>query len=274
MRFDYSLTKKPVMIPAISLMTIYKIQEDLSYNVYRNDISRRGFVALRTTEGRGILDIEGLDSIEVHSNSLIIFENSKINHYMCAHNKWTFWWFEFLLDGTLDLPTNKVLEVAYGENEYIECTNCLELIRKDIDASNALASAQFGLLFHKWSYSLRDMKLNSNPHNETVNRAIHIMYANISEDLLISDIAKQVGFSSRRFQQIFKDAIGMTPKQYFTFIRLKKSEQLLLNTSCPISQISHELGFSSPFHFSKAFKEFYGICAYEYRKKHLPAPGL
>lgn len=274
MRFDYSLTKKPVMIPAISLMTVYKIQEDLTYNVYRNDVCRRGFVALRTIEGGGILDIEGLDSIEVHANTLIVFENPKINHYMCAHNKWTFWWFEFLLGGTLDLPLNKVLEVTGTENEYMECTNCLELIRKDIDASNALASAQFGLLFHKWIYSLREIKLTSNPHNEIINKAIHIMYEHISEDLLISDVAKQVGFSSRRFQQIFKDAVGMTPKQYFTSIRLKKSEQLLLNTSCSISQISYELGFSSPFHFSKAFKEFYGICASEYRKIHLPASGL
>lgn len=266
MRFDYSITECPKSTLPLSLKTVYKLEADISYNVHKKLVDCKDIVALRTTGGEGILILENLESFKVVENTLLLIEHNKIRNYYCMASSWNFWWFEFLPERSLDLPLNKLIEITIVNNEFEECSQCLELIRKDDSSTNSLASAYLNLLLYKWSNEWKNERQRKNPYNDLVNRVIRYMHANISTSITIEQISKEFGFSPRRLQQIFKSITGSSPKQILTNLRLKKAEQLLIHTPMSITEISYHLGFSSPFHFSNMFYKAYGVSPSHHRR--------
>ncbi len=51
----------------------------------------------------------------------------------------------------------------------------------------------------------------------------------------------------------------MSPIRYQQAARIRKSELLLSHSMLSVGQIAEQLGFSSPFHFSNAFKRVMGV---------------
>lgn len=64
-----------------------------------------------------------------------------------------------------------------------------------------------------------------------------------------------------------KGLTGKSPTTYIREYRLAIGMELLLTTDKPIYQIAYEIGFKDPAHFSKAFKEYYGMTPKEARKQ-------
>jgi len=52
---------------------------------------------------------------------------------------------------------------------------------------------------------------------------------------------------------------GKSPIEYIRFYRLHKSKPILLKSQLTIAEVAYEVGFSNPKHFSKYFKEEFGI---------------
>jgi len=57
----------------------------------------------------------------------------------------------------------------------------------------------------------------------------------------------------------FKELFGTTVFGYIHQIRMDLAKRLLLGTSKTAKEIAYETGYGSPQHFSKAFKEQFGI---------------
>uniref|UniRef100_UPI00403F3826 helix-turn-helix domain-containing protein n=1 Tax=Paenibacillus sp. FSL R7-0163 TaxID=2954530 RepID=UPI00403F3826 len=64
----------------------------------------------------------------------------------------------------------------------------------------------------------------------------------------------------------------ISPRQYITNLRLKKSKHLLLHTDLKIQMISEQLGFASQSHFSRQFKRWTGVSPLNYRPKSYTNP--
>lgn len=86
-----------------------------------------------------------------------------------------------------------------------------------------------------------------------------------SVEQLASDLAMTRATLYRKLQGI----TGQTPKDFIRSIRLKRAAQLLKDTDLSVSEIADRTGFSTPRHFSKHFKEAFGILPslYEGRAK-------
>ncbi len=82
-------------------------------------------------------------------------------------------------------------------------------------------------------------------------------------------IAENLGYSYDHFRHLFKDIVGITPKQYQLESRTIKAKELLLTTEMPISQIAQKCGFNSNVRFSTFFVSKIGITPYKYRKLSL-----
>lgn len=75
----------------------------------------------------------------------------------------------------------------------------------------------------------------------------------------IKDISEAVYLSESRCSHKFKDATGMTIRQYTEQERLKAACILLESTKLSIQSISGKFCFSSPSHFTSVFKQNFGI---------------
>lgn len=94
---------------------------------------------------------------------------------------------------------------------------------------------------------------------------IEQMESNLEEPLSPSILAKQAGLSTRQLERLFRRYLDRSPKRYYLELRLKKARLLLLQTNMSVINVALACGFSSPSHFSKCYRAFYGRTPYRER---------
>lgn len=90
-----------------------------------------------------------------------------------------------------------------------------------------------------------------------------------SEDISIEDISSFCGLNRSYFSKVFRDTMGESPQGFLLHYRMARAAQLLTESRLPISTISTMVSYLNQLHFSRAFKNVYGISPRDYRAKHL-----
>jgi len=92
-----------------------------------------------------------------------------------------------------------------------------------------------------------------------LNRVKEFIHANLSQPLLLAELAALAGLSEFHFARMFKQTMGMAPHQYVMNARMIQAESLLRGSALDITSIALECGFSSTSHFSNRFKSLRGM---------------
>ena len=102
---------------------------------------------------------------------------------------------------------------------------------------------------------------------EIVSLVKEYVQKNYATDLDLNNIAQNLGFSSSYLTKIFNKIEDITPSKYIRNYRMQVAKQLLGNNDMTISQVASSVGYNDPFHFSKSFKQTFGISPTEFREK-------
>ncbi len=92
---------------------------------------------------------------------------------------------------------------------------------------------------------------------------------NLSQPLLLDDIAKNAHISRRNLTRHYKKVTGVTIGQKLHELRMYKAEELIRETKLQVKAITYKCGFQHMSHFAKKFKEFFGFTPTEYREELL-----
>lgn len=104
--------------------------------------------------------------------------------------------------------------------------------------------------------------------------AVALMEANLEEPMSLDELAQHVRLSRRQLERLFQKHLSCVPTRYYLELRLAKARQLLLQTSMSIVDVAFASGFVSAPHFSKCYRDFYGIPPRDERRQRRPAaPG-
>ena len=87
----------------------------------------------------------------------------------------------------------------------------------------------------------------------------------MSEDISLNTVAAEVCMSPSYFSSVFSKEMGKTFIEYLTEVRMEKAKQYLVCSSMKTSEISYEVGYKDPHHFSYIFKKTQGCTPKEYR---------
>ncbi len=109
---------------------------------------------------------------------------------------------------------------------------------------------------------------NPNFFEKRLQRSLRLMETNIEQPLRLSDLAKEVGLSSRHLERLFTVYFNTTPAKLYKKIRLKKAHTLVADTHMPPIEIALSCGFSSAASFSQAYKAEYGETPTQRRKRN------
>jgi len=71
-------------------------------------------------------------------------------------------------------------------------------------------------------------------------------------------LALKCGVSTRQLQRFIQEKMVCSAHQWLRKMRMQKAVELLQRQT-PLKQIANELGYSSAAHFSRDFKDFYGM---------------
>lgn len=111
------------------------------------------------------------------------------------------------------------------------------------------------------------MNAKNNEYALRINKVLDYIENHYSEELSLEKIADIACFSKYHFHRIFYAAIGETLFDFIQRIRLEKSaNKLIMSLDLPVSEIVYESGFSGHSAFARAFKEYFGMSATEWRE--------
>ena len=100
--------------------------------------------------------------------------------------------------------------------------------------------------------------------------AISLMEANIEEPMSLDELSRHVGLSRRQLERLFQKHLHRVPTRYYLDLRLARARLLLLQTTRPIVDIAFACGFVSAPHFSKCYRDHYGVPPREERRLGRP----
>ncbi len=103
--------------------------------------------------------------------------------------------------------------------------------------------------------------------------AVTLMEANIEEPISLDELSNYVGISRRQLERLFQKHLNCVPTRYYLNLRLQRARLLLLQTSKSIVDIALACGFISAPHFSKCYRDLFGIPPRDERRKLQAAGG-
>ena len=102
-----------------------------------------------------------------------------------------------------------------------------------------------------------------------VHQAIHFMEQRLDDPPSMDAIARYVGFSSRQLERAFSAALGVAPAAFQRQLRKNYACWMLENSPHSITEIAFDCGFSDAAHFSREFRNAFGLSPRQYRADRL-----
>ena len=102
--------------------------------------------------------------------------------------------------------------------------------------------------------------------NEIIRKAQQYISSHIREKLSVPLVARQVDVSPSYLTALFHKNLQISPGEYIRRIKLQESKQMIRENNLNFTEIAAELQYSTVHHFSRQFKEKFGITPTEYAK--------
>ncbi|MDX1808168.1 MAG: methylated-DNA--[protein]-cysteine S-methyltransferase [Sulfurospirillaceae bacterium] len=112
---------------------------------------------------------------------------------------------------------------------------------------------------------------NLNTHYKQIEKAIRYIDHHFKEQPSIDDIAKNIGMSKFYFIRIFKEYVGVTPKQFLHSVTLNYAKEHI-KESKSILESSLDIGLSSSSRLHELFVNLIGVTPREWREKGKDVP--
>lgn len=242
---------------------------------------RNNYLFHYVLSGRGTLRVENADyscsEYKIGSDSGFLIEPGQITTYFAdRYAPWEYCWLEF--DG---LRAKEILESAglSGDNPVFlpRSKGDAEKVKKEmLYLTSHSQESSLHLIGHV--YLAMDALIQGSIRKRTIQdgklskyytrEAISFVEQNYAQPITVEDMAARCNLERSYFGKIFKETMGQSPQNFLIRYRMSKAAQLLSTTDFPIGDISVQTGYPNQLHFSRAFKNVYGISPREYRQKN------
>ena len=105
-----------------------------------------------------------------------------------------------------------------------------------------------------------------NSENEIIRRAQQYITEHVREKLTVPLVARHVDVSPSYLTALFRKNLQISPGEYVRRIKLQESKQMIREDNLNFTEIAAALQYSTVHHFSRQFKDKFGITPTEYAK--------
>ena len=169
--------------------------------------------------------------------------------------------------------SNQVLHLNPSELSHVQYL--ISLIGKEYDsradgykvAAKSYLIAILTLLGRLWERTYQGQMSGYNKKKELVENAILHINKNITNRLLVDELASAVYLSPDYFRRVFRDVTGLSPVKYINGLRMEKAKELLDHTDLSVGKISEAIGIGDAQYFSRLFHESEGMSPMQYKNR-------
>ncbi|MCR4253580.1 YSIRK-targeted surface antigen transcriptional regulator [Streptococcus uberis] len=104
-----------------------------------------------------------------------------------------------------------------------------------------------------------------NNHSYTVAKILRYIHQNLSQKLMVEDIAKQFNFSESTIRKLFRKEMNCSLQQYISQKKMEEAKVMLRNQN-NVTEVSNSLGYADLAHFSRTFKAHVGLSPKQYQR--------
>lgn len=126
------------------------------------------------------------------------------------------------------------------------------------------ASELFELYLHILNHQNIFTERKSSAENLYYNHAIQFINMNIYRKITVTELTVVLGVSQPYLYKVFKNTVGISPKQYIDARKIAKAKELLLSSYMSLTEIANSIGLNDCIEFSKFFKKHVGISPSKY----------
>ena len=105
--------------------------------------------------------------------------------------------------------------------------------------------------------------VQTDPRIQTV---IDYIMLNPTEEYTSDKLSGMAEVAETTFRRLFKEATGKTATEFIRKVRLTTAARLLLVSNDPVNCIAHDVGFEDANHFTRVFRQAFGMTPGRYRK--------
>jgi len=146
----------------------------------------------------------------------------------------------------------------------------LALIESDCGTDLALRTSKFLVLHYRRTGSQAQFseplkyQFSSDAHFSNLTSWI---LQNMTDDLSITALAKQVNMTERSFYRNFSEQMKISPGKYVEKLRLEHAKTLLTDSNCPIQKVALACGYKNIDVFRRAFERKYSTSPNVFRSQ-------
>lgn len=251
-------------LPDFRFKSVWKVQANKTYQVAKpHGFAEPGIFV--TFEGKGTIAFSD-NRYELDAGTYMIVPRDLPCSYQCADDDWKFYFIHFdPLDMALqlELPVGQPMSTA-------EMPEAVRLCERLID-SLIVHPKGYRFMVHLITQNLllllaREQTVNGSSRHPELDDILYQMHKNIGQPTPIDDFVRQSGLSRTAFFARFRSRTGMPPSRYMQELKLASAKAALETTNSSVKEIADALRFYDEFHFSKLFKQRYGVSPRAYRQ--------
>ncbi len=232
---------------------------------------------------RGTAEIVLHDGTRVGAEAGSLFQPppaiSRVQHFSDDARMISIGWYAHWVDGFAMFAHEHALVLPCGQfPELVAASNALHRVTGDVfdNPTAALPVEQWSSMetaFHAWLTAWFRMMdevgfqvCEPREHDPRLLRAMELIRtAVMSGPVPFGAICNHLRLSRVQIDRLFRNELGMTPKEYQNRQLLIQVKELLYRSNDSLKEISHRFGFSSPAHFSTWFRRQTNQSPQEYR---------
>jgi len=255
-------------LPLCRFRSIWKVQADDSYLSDKpNGFSAPGLFA--TIEGTGRISMAG-DGRLLQAGTIFFADRGIPCAYRCLGGDWKFYFIDFDrmdLVRWLGLPVGEVSTSA-------RISDAVELCERMID-NLIVQPAGYAFAAHHYLQELlllfaRERSAARSTRYPELDPVLYRMHKTIGLPYRLEDFIADSGLSRTAFFSRFREMTGRSPVQYMLELKLASAKASLETTNLSVKEIASALHFYDEFHFSKMFKQRFGVSPRSYRNGERP----
>ena len=216
---------------------------------------------------RAVFQLNG-ETVTAEPDSFIIYDRRTPQYYRACEDRYINDWILF----DCSEPLAPGVEVRFNELIYIgEQINISQYFQLLADCHYRGTSSQpVGLLIRAMLtevFGKTQIEPNTElPHYRELLDLRRQIYAQPSRDWSTEHMAKLLSISTPYLHALYKKAFGVTCNADVIQSRLEQAQHFLTNSGRTIEETAFSCGYSSVVHFSRQFKQKFGITPSEWRK--------